>query len=133
MAMISSSTAHGDAPAPPLVGEPAADRRALQRPRPDDVPTAGVVDAEQRLIRQLLISTAVAIPVLVAFWVAVVALAVSFTDAAFVPALLMGGAVGVLAGVFWGTWMGFVSYSRAVEAERRAGRAPGRTAAPERN
>ena len=56
---------------------------------------------------------------MVAFWVGIVALAVSFTDVGFGTPILMGVAVGVLAGVFWGTWAGFVFYSHAQEAERR--------------
>ena len=124
MAVISSSTARDESRARASPGEPAADRLVLQWPSPDDVSTVGAVDAEQRMVRHMLISTAVAIPILVAFWVGVVALAVSYSDAGFAAPLLMGGAVGVLAGVFWGTWMGFVSYSHTMEAERRAGAPP---------
>ena len=36
-----------------------------------------------------------------------------------------GAGVGVLAGVFWGGWYGFVAYSRHEEAERRARRSSG--------
>jgi hypothetical protein len=84
------------------------------------------------LVRVLLI----AIPAFVAFWVGVVALAVSFTNTAYVPALAMAAGVGVLAGVFWAGWYAFVDFSRREESERRDAlaaehRAPAARGAPE--
>ena len=75
--------------------------------------------------RRIVVVTCVAIPIFVAFWVGIIALAVSFTNAGFAAPLAMGAGVGVLAGGFWGGWYGFVAYSRHEEAERRARRSSG--------
>jgi hypothetical protein len=80
------------------------------------------VDAERRMVRHMIVSTLIAIPVLIGFWMGLVALAVSFTDIGYGPPLAMAAGVGTLAGIFWGTWMGFVSYSNSMEAERHADR-----------
>ena len=78
--------------------------------------------SERQLVRRMLVSMCIAIPLLVAFWVGLIAIAVSFADIGYGPPLAMGAGVGVLAGVFWGTWMGFVSYSNSTEASRHADR-----------
>jgi hypothetical protein len=79
-------------------------------------------EAERRLVGHMIVSTLIAIPLLVAFWMGLVAIAISFTDIGYGPPLAMAAGVGTLAGVFWGTWMGFVSYSNSMEAERHADR-----------
>jgi fatty acid desaturase len=78
-----------------------------------------VPPAEADVVRYMLQATAIAIPILVAFWVGIIALAVSFGSGGYLVPIAMGVGVGVLAGVFWGTWMGFVRYSNAVDAEAR--------------
>jgi hypothetical protein len=91
-------------------------------PSISSVETADVIEAERRLVRRMIVSTLIAIPLLVGFWIGLVAIAISFTDIGYGPPLAMAAGVGVLAGVFWGTWMGFVSYSNSMEAERHADR-----------
>jgi uncharacterized membrane protein len=84
--------------------------------------TTDAVEAERRMVRHMIVSTLIAIPLLVAFWMGLVAIAISFTDIGYGPPLAMAAGVGALAGIFWGTWMGFVSYSNSMEAERHADR-----------
>ena len=52
---------------------------------------------------------------LVALWVGLIALAVTIAGVGYAAPLLMGIAVGALAGVFFGAWIGFVLYSRQVD------------------
>lgn len=94
-------------PAPPV-------RTPVPASHPDD-------DGEiaRRTIRVAVIS----IPLFVAFWVGVVALAISFTSVGYGPPLAMAAGVGVLAGLFWASWYGFVAFSHHEETERRARRA----------
>jgi hypothetical protein len=63
---------------------------------------------ETRLVHHLIHATLLAIPVMVAFWMGIVAIALSFTNAGYDAPLVMAAAVGVLAGVFWGGWLGFL-------------------------
>jgi len=86
------------------------------------VETPDAIESERRMVRHMIVSTLIAIPLLIAFWVGLVALAVSLTDIGYGPPLAMAAGVGTLAGIFWGTWMGFVSYSNSMEAERHADR-----------
>jgi hypothetical protein len=86
------------------------------------VDATDAIESERRMVRHMIVSTLIAIPVLIAFWMGLVALAVSFTDIGYGPPLAMAAGVGTLAGIFWGTWMGFVSYSNSMEAERHADR-----------
>jgi hypothetical protein len=79
--------------------------------------------AEARLARHIIRSLLVTVPLMVALWVGLVALAVSFTTSRYAGPIAMAAAVGVLAGIFWGTWLGFVLDSLDEEHARAATRA----------
>jgi hypothetical protein len=65
------------------------------------------VELERSLAKHVIVAILVAVPVMVVFWVGLVALAVSFTSAGYAAPLAMGAGIGVLAGLFWGAWAGF--------------------------
>lgn len=67
------------------------------------------VELEHDFARLILMCVAIAIPALLVVWVGLVALAVQFDGASLQGPLLMGAAVGVLAGLVFGTWTAFVS------------------------
>jgi hypothetical protein len=75
----------------------------------------GTHDEELRLVRYILIATSVCIPIFVGIWVGLIALAVTLAGVGYTAPLLMGIAVGALAGVFFGAWIGFVLFSREVD------------------
>jgi hypothetical protein len=70
-------------------------------------------------MRHIVIGIGVAIPVCIAFWVAMIAIALSGT-AHLAALLVLGGGIGVLSGIFFGTWAGFVSSTRTLEELDRA-------------
>jgi hypothetical protein len=79
--------------------------------------------AERALARAMLKSLLIAVPVMIAFWVILVAVAVRQEDPDWGSWLGMGAAIGVLAGVFFGTWMGFVAKTHALDdIDQRANR-----------
>jgi hypothetical protein len=102
--------------------EPDAIEPLIDSPPLADLATA--IEAEKRMMRHMIVSTLVAIPLLVAFWIGLVVIAISFTDNGYGPPIAMAVGVGVLSGVFWGTWMGFVSYSNTMDTKRHAARRP---------
>ena len=65
------------------------------------------VELEHSLAKHVIVAVLIAVPVMVVFWVGLVALAVSFTGVGYAAPLAMGAGVGVLAGLFWGAWAGF--------------------------
>jgi hypothetical protein len=67
----------------------------------------------------LLVALCVAIPLFVAIWVGLIALAASISHFGYEGPMAMGAGVGVLAGVFWAGWYAFVEYSQHEEVERR--------------
>jgi hypothetical protein len=64
--------------------------------------------AEHDLVRWIVIGIAVAVPVCVALFMASIAFDVSYDSAALGGPLAMAAAVGTLAGLFFGAWVGFV-------------------------
>ncbi|MFL6244096.1 MAG: hypothetical protein ACJ73V_13875 [Acidimicrobiia bacterium] len=64
--------------------------------------------AEHDLVRWIIIGIAVAVPVCVALFMASIAFDVSYESAAEGGPLAMAAAVGALAGLFFGAWVGFV-------------------------
>jgi hypothetical protein len=60
----------------------------------------------------------IAIALMVGVWVGAIALAATLAGVGYGAPLLMGAAVGVLAGVFWGSWYAFVAYAEREERER---------------
>jgi hypothetical protein len=79
---------------------------AVIRPSTEDQ-TDRELELERSLAKHIILAMLVAVPVMVVFWVGLVALAVSFSGAGYAAPLAMGAGVGVLAGVFWGAWAGF--------------------------
>lgn len=86
--------------------------------------------AESRMVRLMIVATLVAIPLFIGIWMGLVAIAVSFTDVGYIAPLAMSAAVGVLSGVFWGAWMGFITFSHGQEVERKAQRSASRAEPP---
>ncbi len=109
-AEYAESAVEGPVPAPAEVVAHTSDESASAR------------DAESRMVRLMIVATLVAIPLFIGIWMGLVAIAVSFTDEGYIAPLAMSAAIGVLSGVFWGTWMGFITYSHGQEAERKAQR-----------
>lgn len=79
------------------------------------VHAGGSRDEEMTLVRHILIGMCVCIPILVLFWVGLVAFAVTLAGVGYLAPLLMAVVIGVLAGAFFGAWIGFVVYSRTVD------------------
>jgi hypothetical protein len=65
----------------------------------------------------------VAIPICVAIWVGLVALAIADTNEALLPPLAIGAVIGVIAGVFFGGWAGFLAKAHTLdELDRKVAR-----------
>jgi hypothetical protein len=64
--------------------------------------------AEHDLVRWIIVGIAVAVPVCVALFMAAIGFDVSYESAALGGPLAMAAAVGTLAGLFFGAWVGFV-------------------------
>ena len=69
----------------------------------------GDVLAERHLLHRIVIGIAILIPVGAAFFTGLVAVAVVSTGSAMTGPLAMGAGIGALAGLFFGTWVGFVA------------------------
>ena len=77
--------------------------------------------AEHDLVRWIVIGIAVAIPACVVMFMAAVGFDVSYESAPLGGPLAMAAAVGVLAGLFFGAWIGFVFKGHAFdELDRKA-------------
>jgi hypothetical protein len=98
---------------------------------PADPDLERTLQAEHGLARGIIIGIVVAVPLCVAMWVGLIALAVSGISTGLVGPLAMAAGHGVLTGVFFGTWWGFVSQTHTFEdLDREAntttgGRRPG--------
>jgi hypothetical protein len=77
------------------------------------------MEIERSLAKHVILAMLVAIPVMVVFWMGLIALAVSFTSAGYAAPLAMGAGIGVLAGVFWGAWAGFTMGMPALDENDR--------------
>jgi len=75
-------------------------------------PSVDTDDDAARLAHDILRSLRVAVPLLIVIWVGLIAIAVAAAQSSAAAPLAMGAGVGVLAGLFWGTWWGFVRYNR---------------------
>lgn len=71
--------------------------------------------AEHSLARGILVGVAFAVPVCVAMWLGLVAVALAGSATSLVGPLAMGAGLGILTGVFFGTWWGFVSLTHTFE------------------
>ena len=77
--------------------------------------------AEHDLVRWIVLGIAIAVPACVVMFMAVVWFDVSYESAALGGPLGMAAAVGVLAGLFFGAWVGFVFKGHAFdELDRKA-------------
>jgi hypothetical protein len=76
--------------------------------------TGGARDEELQLVHYIVVGICICIPLFVGLWVGLIALAVTLAGVGYTAPLLMGIAVGALAGVFFGAWAGFVLFSRNV-------------------
>jgi hypothetical protein len=65
--------------------------------------------AERHLVRRMIIGMAILIPIGAAFFASLVGVAVLTTGTAIAGPVAMGAGAGVLAGIFFGTWAGFVA------------------------
>lgn len=99
------------------VREPSARRTDFETPPRTSAPPSGEraspvrhgpVTEEGRLARHIVRSLLVTVPVSVGLWVGLIALAITIAKAGYAAPIAMAAGVGVLAGVFWGTWLGFV-------------------------
>lgn len=80
-------------------------------------------EAERYLLRAIFRGSAVGVPVFVVLYIGLVALAVGGLGYRLGPVLWMGAIVGLVAGVFFGGWAGFVqSVEKLEEAQQRAHR-----------
>ena len=77
--------------------------------------------AERDLLVTTVKASLVAIPICVVIWVGMVSIALALAHSGnFLIALPMAGGVGVLAGVFFGTWAAFLAKAHALdELDRR--------------
>jgi hypothetical protein len=71
--------------------------------------------AERSLVRHVFIGIAVAVPVSIVVWEGLIALAVGGKHPDWPVWLGMAALIGVLTGVFFGTWAGFVSQTHTFE------------------
>jgi membrane protein implicated in regulation of membrane protease activity len=71
--------------------------------------------AEHSLARGITVGVALAVPVCTVMWVGLIALALAGSSTSLVGPLAMGAGFGILTGVFFGTWWGFVSQTHTLE------------------
>jgi hypothetical protein len=71
--------------------------------------------AEMSLIRAVFVGSAIAIPVSILIWVGLVALAVGGNDPEWGPWLGIAIGIGILNGVFFGAWAGFVTKAHLLD------------------
>lgn len=76
--------------------------------------------AERHLVHRMIIGIAILTPAGAALFAGLVAVAVVSTGTAMAGPLAMGAGIGALAGLFFGTWVGFVaSVSEFEDLEHR--------------
>ena len=74
------------------------------------------LDVEHRLLVSAVKMSIVAIPICVAIWVGMVAIALAMAGSGnFVVTLLMAGGIGVVAGLFFGVWAAFLAKAHELE------------------
>jgi membrane protein implicated in regulation of membrane protease activity len=71
--------------------------------------------AEHSLARGITVGVALAVPGCAVMWVGLIALALAGSSTSLVGPLAMGAGFGILTGVFFGTWWGFVSQTHTFE------------------
>jgi hypothetical protein len=88
---------------------------AASEPDTTDSDLAEELEAEHGLARAIVIGVVIATPVCIVIWVGLIALAVSGTGAALLGPLAMAAGIGVLTGLLFGTWAGFVAKTHTFE------------------
>jgi len=78
------------------------------------------VEAEHGLARGIIVGVAIAVPLCVVMWIVLIALALAGSSISLVGPFAMGAGFGVLTGVFFGAWWGFVSQTHTFEDLDRA-------------
>jgi len=82
-----------------------------------------VRQVERALWRTVFRASLLAIPICVVLWVGLVWLAISDKNEALGSPLAIGAVIGVIAGVFFGGWAGFLAKSHTLDdLDRRASR-----------
>jgi hypothetical protein len=82
--------------------------------------------AEHELLVTAVKASIVAVPICVAVWVGMVALALALADSGnFYVALPMAGGIGVVAGAFFGVWAAFLAKAHLLDELDRDARPPG--------
>ena len=81
---------------------------ALAHAETSDARVEEMRQAEHDLVRWIIVGIAIAVPVCVALFMAAIGFDVSYESAPLGGPLAMAAAVGTLAGLFFGAWVGFV-------------------------
>jgi hypothetical protein len=86
-------------------------------PEPDgpDVELEEELSAEHGLARSIVVGILVATPVCIGLWMGLIGFAVSRTGASLAGPLWMAAGVGVLTGLLFGSWAGFVARTHEFE------------------
>ena len=88
---------------------------ASSTPEPADHALEEELQAEHGLGRAIIIGVLVAVPINVGVWVGLVAFAVSRSGSALGGPIAMAVGVGVLSGLFFGSWAAFVAKTHLFE------------------
>ncbi len=84
-------------------------------PEVPDLELEEELEAEHGLARSIVIGILIAVPLCIGAWVALIGFAVSRTGASLAGPLWMAAGVGVLTGLLFGSWAGFVARTHAFE------------------
>lgn len=88
---------------------------ALSKPETEDHAIEEELRAEHVLGRAIIVSVLVAVPINVAVWVGLVAFSVNRSGSPLGGPIAMAVVVGLLSGVFFGTWAAFVGKTHLFE------------------
>jgi hypothetical protein len=88
---------------------------ASSKPETADHSSEDELQAEHGLARAIIVGVLVAVPINVAVWVGLVGFAVNRSGSPLGGPIAMAVAVGVLSGLFFGTWGAFVSKTHLFE------------------
>jgi hypothetical protein len=92
--------------------EPSEERSSLETNEPIAIAEEA---AERALARSIVKSMLISVPLMIAFWVLLVAVAVGNKDPDWGSWLGMAASIGALAGVFFGAWAGFVAKAHVLD------------------
>jgi uncharacterized membrane protein len=84
-------------------------------PEPEVPDLEEELEAEHGLARSVVIGILVAVPVCIGVWVGLIGFAVSRAGASLAGPLWMAAGVGVLTGLLFGSWAGFVARTHEFE------------------